>query len=82
MSIIRLSKNEEKTNIRNANTNTAVRWRNTVMVINFQNSKKLFFLYMIDHLKFDILTKFGEKINTGSMLKLGLNLVSKNVIIF
>ena len=44
--------------------------------------KKTFFLYMIDHLKFDILTKFGEKINTGSMLKLGLNLVSKNVSIF
>ena len=31
---------------------------------------------MIDHIKLDIVTKFGEKINTGSMIKLSLNLVS------
>ena len=37
---------------------------------------------MIVHIKPDIVTKFGERINTGSMIKLGLNLVSKNVIIF
>ena len=37
---------------------------------------------MIVHIKPDIVAKFGEKIITGSMLKLSLNLVSKNVIIF
>ena len=37
---------------------------------------------MIVHIKPDIVAKFGEKIMTGSMLKLSLNLVNKNVIIF
>ena len=31
---------------------------------------------MIVHIKIDIVAKFGEKINTGSMIKLSLNLVS------
>ena len=37
---------------------------------------------MIVNIKPDILAKFGEKILTGSMIKLSLNLVSKNVSIF
>ena len=37
---------------------------------------------MIVHIKPDIVAKFGEKIITGSMIKLDLNLVSKNIIIF
>ena len=31
---------------------------------------------MIDHFKLDILTKFGEKIKTGSVIKLSLHSVS------
>ena len=52
---------------------TAVRSRNEVMVINFQNSKKKFFLYIVDNFKLDIVTKFGEK-NTGSMLNFSLKI--------
>ena len=42
----------------------------------FRFLKKLFFWYMIVHIKPDIVAKFGGKINTGSMIKLSLNLVS------
>ena len=37
---------------------------------------------MIVHIKLNIVTKFGEKINTGSMIKFGLNLSAFLVSIF
>ena len=51
------------------------------MVINFQNSK-IFFFYIVDNFKIDIVTKFGGEKNTGSMLKFGLNLSAFLVSIF
>ena len=37
---------------------------------------------MIVHIKLNIMTKFGEKINTGTMIKFGLNLSAFLVSIF
>ena len=50
--------------------------------LRFQFLKKYIFWYMIVHIKLNIVTKFGEKINTRTMIKFGLNLSAFLVSIF